>query len=540
MLRAVNGPSDAPASPPQTRVRPLVDELVCDAETPVGVYARLRGLDRPCFMLESVVGQQQWARYSFVGVGFRARVVGQWDASVGDIVVDIEAGEGFEVPAALKAAVRAARGLAAVQRVLDHYRAPVGGGADLGHELPRFWGGLVGVFGHELVRGLEHLPRPDHHREATGLASELPAFELWVSDAMVIFDNLSQRVQVVCAMVPDDDGGEVAAEAAARTRVDQILARLRHPERPALPAIDLGRCEAAGARAEAHVDPAALAVRYPAQVDRAKEFIFSGDVFQLVLSQPFVEPRAVEGRALDALSVYRTLRFTNPAPYMYLLELNSATLVGASPEVLVRVDRDTRRVTVRPIAGTRRRGKDQAEDLALERELLADPKERAEHLMLIDLGRNDVGRVSVAGSVEVPEQFVIERYSRVMHIVSEVWGTLRPELSVLDALRATFPAGTLSGAPKVRALQLIDELEAVPRGWYGGAVGYLGFDGGADFAICIRSVVMDEAQLRVQAGAGLVYDSEPVAEDEECHKKASAVVRAIAMARAIDTNEAST
>jgi anthranilate synthase component 1 len=262
-------------------------------------------------------------------------------------------------------------------------------------------------------------------------------------------------------------------------------------------------------------------------VARAREYIEAGDIFQVVLSQGFEVPQD----GLDPLDVYRTLRVTNPAPYMYMMALPSATLVGASPEVLVRVDRDTRDVTVRPIAGTRPRGRDNAHDLALERELLADPKERAEHLMLIDLGRNDVGRVAVGGSVAMTEQFAIERYSAVMHIVSEVTGTLRPELDALDALAATFPAGTLSGAPKVRALQVIDELEPGHRGWYGGAVGYLGYDGGSDFAICIRSAVVRGDTVRVQAGGGIVYDSDPEAEDQECRNKASAVLRAIAMAR---------
>jgi anthranilate synthase component 1 len=244
------------------------------------------------------------------------------------------------------------------------------------------------------------------------------------------------------------------------------------------------------------------------------------------------------------------LRVANPAPYMYLLDLPAATLTGASPEVLVRCDREPlapsvagavqqgppgqggMRVTVRPIAGTRPRGKDPAGDDELARELLTDPKERAEHLMLVDLGRNDLGRVCVAGSVRVSESFAVERYSRVMHIVSEVQGELRAGLSALDALRATFPAGTLSGAPKIRALQIIDALEPAPRGWYGGAVGYLGYDGAADFAICIRSLVAAGDELRVQAGAGIVYDSTPDGEDRECHAKASAVLRAIAMARA--------
>jgi anthranilate synthase component 1 len=343
---------------------------------------------------------------------------------------------------------------------------------------------------------------------------------------MVIFDNLSQRVKVVSSASPGDDGGEEAAREAAQARIAKVLAAVRRAG-PGLRPFSVDE----SVEVKAELAPEARDSSYPKLVEAAKEYVKSGDVFQLVLSQPFEQ----DAGDLDPLSVYRTLRFTNPAPYMYLLELPSATLVGASPEVLVRVEPTgeggERRVTVRPIAGTRRRGKDRAEDEALERELLADPKERAEHLMLIDLGRNDVGRIAKAGSVKCRESFVIERYSRVMHIVSEVCGTLRDDHDALDALRATFPAGTLSGAPKVRALQLIDELEATERGWYGGAVGYFGFDGGADFAICIRSVVARKGKLRVQAGAGLVYDSVPEAEDDECHRKASAVVRAIAMAR---------
>jgi anthranilate synthase component 1 len=263
-----------------------------------------------------------------------------------------------------------------------------------------------------------------------------------------------------------------------------------------------------------------------AAVARARSYIHAGDVFQVVLAQAFEEPQA----GLDPLDVYRVLRATNPAPYMVALQLPAATLVGASPEVLVRLDRD-RTVTLRPIAGTLPRGRDEAEDRANERALLADPKERAEHLMLVDLGRNDLGRIADAGTVHVVESFVVERYSRVMHIVSELRARLRAGLSAIDVLRATFPAGTLSGAPKVRALQIIDELEPAERGWYGGAVGYLGYDGGADFAICIRCAVADGTSFKVGAGSGIVYDSEPEREDAECVAKASALLRAIAMAR---------
>lgn len=495
-------------------VFPVWEEVICDGETPVGVYARVRDSSEHTFMLESVVGQERWARYSFLGVGYRARITGRF---VGDeLRVEVKAGEHFELSEGLRTRLAQASGLDVVRVLMDHFYAHAVDG------LPRFFGGVVGVFGHELVRSIENLPVPAHHSE-----DRLPVFELLVTDTLVIFDNLSQRVKVVSCACAAEDGGEDSARSAAQERVGRVMERLRQ-RGPALAPFSVDE----SVEVQAVVAPGAQTVSFPEQVTRAREYIHAGDVFQLVLSQPFEE----EQKGLDPLSIYRTLRFTNPAPYMYLLELDSATLVGASPEVLVRVEatgeRDgERRVIVRPLAGTRGRGATKAEDETLERELLADPKERAEHLMLIDLGRNDVGRIAKAGSVVCRESFAIERYSRVMHIVSEVCGTLRDDLDALDALRATFPAGTLSGAPKVRALELIDELEATPRGWYGGAVGYFGFDGGADFAICIRSVVARAGKLRVQAGAGLVYDSVPETEDEECHRKASAVVRAIAMAR---------
>jgi anthranilate synthase component 1 len=485
---------------------PVVRALLCDADTPVGAYGKLRSAGVRSFLLESVLGGERWARYSFIGVGHRARVRGVWTGT--RLAVEITAGPGFTVDAELRERVARSDGLDGVRAVLEHYRAdPVEG-------LPRFWGGLVGVFGHDLVRDIERLP---------GQPGDLPAFELLVTDTLVIFDNLSQQVRVVATACPPDDGEDAVAQ--AEQRVDAIVRRLGAPG--VLPPLRVQT----DLEIEAQLAPAWQGRSFPQLVEQAKEFVRLGDVFQLVLSQRF--ERRFEPGDLDPLSVYRTLRLTNPAPYMMVFDLEPATLVSASPEVLVRVDVDPeagRRVTVRPIAGTRRRGRDRDEDDALEHELLSDEKERAEHLMLIDLGRNDVGRVSVAGTVSVPESFVIERYSRVMHIVSEVSGELRPELDAVDALRATFPAGTLSGAPKVRALELIDELEPAPRDWYGGAAGYLGFDGGADFAICIRSVVCVGGVMRVQAGAGLVYDSDPEAEDEECHRKASAVVRAIEMA----------
>ncbi len=516
------------ASPPPN-LSPVWRGLLCDGETPVGVFARLRAQPgaRHCFLLESVVGGERWARWSIIGVGHRAVVRGRWIS--GRLTVEIEAGPGFELPDRVRALAGDRGGYGEggggrlVEALLAHYRADPG---ESDPDTPRFWGGLVGVWGHDMVRDLERVPEPDWAQ-----GPDLPAFELLITDTLVIFDNLSQKVRVVATACAEDDGGRARAEARAEARIEGVMDTLRSASGPALrPLVLDAAVESVEPPAPALAQPWAASVPFPDQVRRAKSYVTAGDVFQVVLSQRYDQDRA----GVSPLDVYRMLRVTNPAPYMYLLDLPSATLAGASPEVMVRVEPGEagRKLTLRPIAGTRRRGETRAEDLALERELLADPKERAEHLMLIDLGRNDVGRVAAAGSVKLEESFGIERYSKVMHIVSEVSGCLDPSFSVVDALRSTFPAGTLSGAPKVRAVQIIDELEPAPRGWYGGAVGYFGFDGAADFAICIRSVVFRGESVRVQAGAGLVYDSDPDAEDEECGRKASAVLRAIAMARA--------
>lgn len=490
--------ADTSGGPP---LRPVWTSVLCDDKTPVAAYARLRGVGAR-FLLESVVGGERWGRYSVVGVGHRALVRGRIGAS--GMHVSVTAGPGFHAPA------EDAHGLDALRRILARYRA------DPQPELPPVWGGLVGVWGHDVVRCFEHLPVPVSRGEAP-----LPAIEALVTDTLVVFDNLSQRVHVIAGACPAEDGGAEAAWDRAAARVEEVARALAEPAEVA----PLRLVDDAATSAE-------LASPYTreghlAAVERAKAYIRAGDIFQVVLAQAFSVPR----QGVDMLDVYRTLRVTNPAPYMYLVELPSAALAGASPEVLVRVDRATREVTVRPIAGTRPRGRTAEEDLRLQEDLLADPKERAEHLMLLDLGRNDVGRVCEGGSVRVVERFGIERYSRVMHIVSEVRGTLRAGLDAFDALGAAFPAGTLSGAPKVRALQIIDELEPDHRGWYGGAVGWVGFDGGADFAICIRSVVGTPDALRVQAGGGIVVDSTPEGEDTECRNKASAVLRAIAMAK---------
>ncbi|MCB9754363.1 MAG: anthranilate synthase component I family protein [Myxococcales bacterium] len=534
MLRAVTGRSNRRAGQRPawwTRARagaadrgppivPVRRELLCDGTTPLGIYATLRAsprapaapgeLDAIRFLLESVGGGERWARYSVVGLGCRARVVGHFRG--GQLEVEVTPAPGFALPAGVPAR---SVGLEAIEALQAAYHNP---GAP---DLPRFWGGLLGVWGHDAVRCFEQLtsePRP----------ASLPALDLVATDTILVFDNFTQRVELFATAAAEDGESEQAARREAEARLERIVARLQEGGPPRAGA-DLRPRQV---RWDPPFSTEAAApwssARYRDAVARAQEFIAAGDIFQVVLSQAFDRPRD----GLDPLEVYRMLRVTNPSPYMYLLELPSAALAGASPEVLVRVDAGhERRVTVRPLAGTRRRGADAAKDSALERELLADPKERAEHLMLVDLGRNDVGRVSAPGTVRVPVAFEVERYSKVMHIVSEVQGTLRPELTALDALRATFPAGTLSGAPKVRALELIDALEHSPRGWYGGAVGYLGYDGAADFAICIRSVVLGEERVHIQAGAGVVYDSRPEAEDLECQAKASAVLRAVAMAR---------
>ncbi len=515
---------------------PVVCELLCDGLTPVEVYARLRagrpaGLAGVTFMLESVgAGGERWARYSVVGIGCRAHLRGIWTDD--DLDLEITTAPGFAMPASLPLR---SRGLAALDALTAAFTSPPV------PDVPRFWGGLVGVWGHDMVRVFDRFPPGP----SAAKPSDLPALELLLADTIVVFDNFSQRVQIVAAAWPECDGGPAAAIASARARVQAVAQRLDRP--PVLRPVPLPQ-------EPATPPPTTLPAPWTREqfldaVVTAKQAIAAGEIFQVVLSQRFTGPPA------EVLDLYRMLRVTNPAPYMYLLELPSAALIGASPEVLVRLERGDlagpalapgpaapppqggMRVTLRPIAGTRPRGHDLASDQALAHELLADTKERAEHLMLVDLGRNDLGRVCVPGSVRVTESFILERYSRVMHIVSEVQGELRADLHALDVLRATFPAGTLSGAPKLRALQIIDELEPAARGWYGGAVGYIGCDGAADFAICIRSLVATAGEVRIQAGAGIVYDSTPEGEDRECHAKASAVVRALALAGALSRED---
>ncbi|MEW6271342.1 MAG: anthranilate synthase component I [Thermodesulfobacteriota bacterium] len=470
---------------------PVWGELLSDRDTPVSAF---RKLHRGAYggLLESAVGGERWGRYSFIVTDPLARLV----ARGRDVELIRDDGS-----------VTARKGvdpLLFVREVLAGYRVPAVPG------LPRFTGGLVGYVAYDAVRWIERLesPPPDD----LGFAD----LHLLLADTLVIFDSRDQKLLVLTHA--DLSLGEERAYGEAVRRVEELAQRLDEPVRP-LPA----RFESAPSRpVESTMTPEA----FRAAVVRAKEYIVAGDVIQVVLAQRF--SRATSAAPFD---VYRCLRSINPSPYLYHMELGDLAVVGASPEVLVRLEDG--RMTVRPIAGTHPRAASPAEDEKLAAKMLADPKERAEHVMLLDLGRNDVGRVAVPGSVEVTEQFVVERYSHVMHIVSNVEGRVAPGFDAIDALRAAFPAGTLSGAPKVRAMQIIDELEPRRRGIYGGAFGYFGFSGSMDTAITIRTAVLAGGKVHVQAGAGVVADSDPQYEHEECVRKVRAVFAAVEMAETL-------
>jgi anthranilate synthase component 1 len=439
------------------------------------------------------VGGERFGRYSFIGLPAQARVQVRGDTCTVFRGKRPVASTQTEDP------------LAYVNDYLGQFKVAQDA------SLPRFCGGLVGYFGYDTVRYIERRLAAATKPDPIGA----PDILLLVSEEIAIVDNLSGKLTLVVYAEPEKPG----AFKEARTRLKELLTRLRDPVEippdvrgPSEPAVS-GFGEAA----------------YYAAVERAKRYVYDGDIMQVVPSQRMTKPfRATP------LALYRALRTINPSPYMYYFDFDNFHVVGASPEILARLEGDT--VTVRPIAGTRRRGASPAEDAALEKELLADEKERAEHIMLVDLGRNDAGRVACTGSVKVTEQMVVERYSHVMHIVSNVEGRLKPGLNAIDVLRATFPAGTVSGAPKVRAMEIIDEIEPVKRGVYAGAVGYLGFHGNMDVAIALRTAVIKDGSLHVQAGGGIVADSQPEAEWQETQNKARALLRAAEMAEAgLDT-----
>ncbi len=476
---------------------PVVREVLSDLDTPLSVYLKLA--DGPhTYLFESIEGGERFGRYSIIGLPAH-RVY----AFAGHTLYVTELGELIE-------AREVEDPLAEVERLRTAQKVPRLSG------LPGFTGGLVGWFGFECIQYIEPKLRSGagmHPERRDELGT--PDILLMDSRDVAVFDNLKGRLYLIVHADPR----EPQAWARANRRLDTLTHRLRQGG-PGYPETrdSVGLSEAdfvSGFTREAFI----------AAVEKSKEYIRAGDIFQVVLSQRLSVP--FRARPVD---VYRALRALNPSPYMYFLDVGDMQVVGSSPEILVRLEQTDQGpgiVTVRPIAGTRPRGRTHEEDLALEVELLADPKELAEHLMLIDLGRNDVGRISEPGTVEVGDRFVIERYSHVMHIVSEVTGRLKAGLSYADVLRATFPAGTVSGAPKIRALEVIRELEPVKRNVYAGSIGYISWHGDADTAIAIRTAVIQDGKLHVQAGAGIVYDSDPQKEWEETMSKGRALFRAV-------------
>jgi anthranilate synthase component 1 len=487
----------ATTAPRTIELVPVMRERLADLETPVSAFAKLRPLGG-AFLFESAEGGERMGRYSFIGVAPRTRLYFR----DGEVVAERDPDDvDFNVPryrgAVAMTHALAPDPLAALRTELARYRrAPRPG-------LPRFSGGAVGFVSYEAARRFERLPTAANDPYAPW---GMPEMVFGIYDTVVAFDHLRHTLTVLA----HDDA---AALGAAAGKIDRVFAALDAP----LPAFAPASTEDVEIRANGTSE------EYMARVSRARELIADGDCIQIVLAQRFdVRP------APDPLALYRALRHVNPSPYMFLLETTAATLVGASPEPFVRVEGG--KVVMHPIAGTRPRGNDDAEDAANEAELRASEKERAEHVMLVDLARNDIGRVSRAGTVKVKELMRVDRFSHVMHLTSVVEGELAAGLDALDAFRACFPAGTVSGAPKIRAMERIAELEPDQRGPYAGAVGYLGFDGALDTCITIRTATIANGVCRIQAGAGIVADSEPAAEEAETRAKARALLRALELA----------
>ncbi|MDA8093508.1 MAG: anthranilate synthase component I [Betaproteobacteria bacterium] len=467
---------------------PLVKELLADLDTPLSVYLKLANAPFS-YLLESVQGGERFGRYSFIGLPAKTRL------RVHEHLVTLEGDDG------ILESHDSDDPLAFVDAFLDRFKvAPHPG-------LPRFCGGLVGYFGYDVVRYIERRLKKSLKADELGT----PDILLLLSEELAVVDNLAGKLYLIVYADPF----EPDAFAAGQMRLNALARRLRQPVASPREA----RPQDVDARSEFGQEA------FEAAVVRAKRYITDGDIMQVVLSQRMSKPYDA-----SPLSLYRALRTLNPSPYMFYFDMGGFHVVGASPEILVRKEGED--ITVRPIAGTRPRGITREADERLADELLADPKERAEHVMLMDLGRNDLGRVAEVGSVRVTEHMIIERYSHVMHIVSNVEGRLKSGQRAIDVLRASFPAGTVSGAPKVRAMEIIDELEPTKRGVYAGAVGYLGFNGDMDVAIAIRTAVIKDSTLYVQAGAGIVADSVPASEWIETQNKARAVLRAAQMAQA--------
>jgi anthranilate synthase component 1 len=481
---------------------PVYREILADTETPVSAFLKMGGT--PSFLLESVEGGEKWARYSFLG-SRPSKVIRCWGKKVeireeGRETVVFDSEDPVEV----------------LKEEVSKYRPVEVKG------LPRFFGGLVGYIGYDMVRFFERVP--DKGRSGLGL----PDMFFMVTDTMLIFDSLKQKIKVVSNAHLDDKRPDEAYREAEK-KIDEIIERLRLPPAgnpyPAVGKMQQYPREASNRESSLGEFVSSFGSRstFKDAVSKAKEFVMAGDVVQVVLSQRFERKSGVE-----PFDIYRALRVINPSPYMYYLDTGDAKIVGSSPEILVRLEEN--RIVLRPIAGTRRRGETETEDRALEDDLKKDPKEIAEHIMLVDLGRNDVGRVANTGSVKVTELMSVERYSHVMHLVSNVEGDLKKGLDAFDVLRASFPAGTVTGAPKVRAMEIIEDLEPTRRGPYAGAVGYFSYSGNMDTCITIRTLLVKDHTVYVQSGAGIVADSDPDREYTETVNKALAMMNAVDLA----------
>ncbi len=467
---------------------PVCAEILADTDTPVGLLGKFYRNRGPIFLLESVEGGERWGRYSFMGTAVRRHLrVFNREVTIeedGRTTAVAHHGDPLAVLRDQMARFRPAR--------LDR--------------LPRFWGGMVGYLAYEMVSFFEGIENR--------LPENLPLAHFVIPEAIVIFDNLRHTLQcVVTAFVDDPDEAEAVYDAAG-AQLDDLLETIRQTATP-LPAAETEALS---------LQPVLADEAFRQRVMRVKDHIRAGDIIQAVISQPFTCPAPA-----DPWSLYRAQRYVNPSPYLFFMHLDELVLIGSSPETMVRLENGV--ATLRPIAGTRPRGKTEQQDRSLADELLVDEKERAEHLMLVDLGRNDLGRVAETGTVQVTDLMFVERYSHVMHLVSNITADLRPGCDAWELIRATFPAGTLSGAPKVRAMQIIAEMENSPRRTYGGAVGYVGFGGNLDLAITIRTACIEGDTLTVRAGAGIVADSDPERERLETIQKAMAIQRALALGR---------
>ena len=470
---------------------PVCTEIIADLDTPLTLFAKVADTHSHIFLFESMEGGEKWGRYSFIGfdplVTFESR---------GDEVCVVRKRDGVQTEERSRA-----NPLHAIKALVEQLQAAEVEG------LPKFCGGAVGFLGYDMVRFMEDLPdnRP---------LLDMPDSAFMVPRIVLVHDSFRQTVTVVCWVEAGEGADGPALYADAVRRIDEVVAILKAP-------VPTHARSTTGGTAGPHVFTSNMdAARFHGMVERAREYIRAGDIIQVVLSQRFHTETDV-----DPTVLYRALRHINPSPYLFYLKLGDLVQIGSSPEILVR--KEGQSIELRPIAGTRKRGRTPQEDRSLEEELLADPKERAEHLMLVDLGRNDVGRVAKSGTVEVRDLLVIERYSHVMHIVSGVHGELGDGRDQFDVLAACFPAGTVSGAPKIRAMQIIDELEPERRGPYAGSVGYFGFSGNMDFCITIRTFIMQGRNLWIQAGAGIVADSDPEKEFEETINKSMGLRRAV-------------